>query len=204
MIDLGAVLQTAIILISGSLLYPTLVLLLVCFAWIVLYAGVFCAEWLERVRLEKCSPDALPALILDRPGARALPHRVRAYILTLQDLLAQDGTTELQVENLLQDVTLNLWKTIDRLRLIVRVGPALGLMGTLIPMGTGLAALGQGDMVKLSADLVIAFTTTVVGLASGMLAYFFFTIKRRWIEEDIKNLELSTELLVHQQGKIHP
>lgn len=202
MIDVGACLQTAIILISGSLLYPTLVLLLVCFAWIVLYAGVFCAEWLERVRLEKFRPQELPGIILDQTAANVLPHRVRAYIQTLKDLLAQTGTTEIQIENLLQEVTLNLWKTIDRLRIIVRLGPALGLMGTLIPMGTGLAALGQGDMVKLSADLVIAFTTTVVGLASGMLAFFFFTVKRRWIEEDIKNLELGTELLVGRQGKL--
>ncbi len=62
-------------------------------------------------------------------------------------------------------------------------------------MGTGLAALGQGDMTKLSSDLVIAFTTTVVGLAIGMAAFFFYTIKRRWMEEDIKNIQLAAEIL---------
>jgi biopolymer transport protein ExbB/TolQ len=61
-------------------------------------------------------------------------------------------------------------------------------------MGTGLAAMGQGDMVKLSSDLVIAFTTTVVGLAIGITAYFFYTVKRRWVEEDIKNMEMATEI----------
>ncbi len=203
MIDVGALLQTAVILISGSLLYPTLVLLLVCFAWIVLYAGVFCAEWLERARLAKCSPEELPDIILGGE-TRALPHRVRSYLQKLTGLLARDGANELQVENLLREATLNMWKSVDRLRIIVRLGPALGLMGTLIPMGTGLAALGQGDMVKLSADLVIAFTTTVVGLASGMLAFFFFTVKRRWIEEDLKNLELGTELLANYKGNSQP
>ncbi len=79
--------------------------------------------------------------------------------------------------------------------MIIRIGPSLGLIGTLIPMGTGLAALGQGDMTGLSSDLVIAFTTTVVGLAVGIVAYFFYTIKRRWVEEDIKNIELATEIL---------
>jgi biopolymer transport protein ExbB/TolQ len=79
--------------------------------------------------------------------------------------------------------------------MIIRVGPSLGLIGTLIPMGTGLAALGQGDMTKLSSDLVIAFTTTVVGLAIGIVAYFFYTIRRRWVELDIKNMELATEIL---------
>ena len=90
------------------------------------------------------------------------------------------------VENLLQETTLALWKSLDRLRILVRAAPSLGLIGTLIPMGTGLAALAQGDMTKLSTDLVIAFTTTVTGLAIGTSAFFFYTIRRRWIEEDIK------------------
>ena len=76
----------------------------------------------------------------------------------------------------------------------MRTAPSLGLLGTLIPMGTGLAALGQGDMTRLSTDLVIAFTTTVTGLAIGTAAFCFYTVKRRWIEEDIKNMELVTEI----------
>jgi biopolymer transport protein ExbB/TolQ len=68
-------------------------------------------------------------------------------------------------------------------------------------MGTGLGALSQGDMTKLSTDLVIAFTTTVVGLAVGITSYFFYTIKRRWIEEDIKNIELATEILAGNSFK---
>ncbi len=82
--------------------------------------------------------------------------------------------------------------------MVIRIGPGLGLIGTLIPMGTGLAALGQGDMTKLSSDLVIAFTTTVVGLAVGIVAYFFYTVKRRWVEEDIKNIELATEIIANK------
>ena len=50
-------------------------------------------------------------------------------------------------------------------------------------------------MTKLSSDLVIAFTTTVVGLSIGMAAFFFYTVKRRWIEQDIKNIQLTTEVL---------
>lgn len=66
-------------------------------------------------------------------------------------------------------------------------------------MGTGLAALGQGDMTRLTTDLVIAFTTTVVGLAIGTVAFFLYTIRRRWIEEDIKNMELATEMLMDDE-----
>ncbi|MGD9217403.1 MAG: MotA/TolQ/ExbB proton channel family protein, partial [Desulfobacteraceae bacterium] len=75
-------------------------------------------------------------------------------------------------------------------------------IGTLIPMGTGLAALGQGDMTKLSTDLVIAFTTTVTGLAIGTAAFFFYTVRRRWIEEDIKNMELATEMATSNMDRV--
>jgi hypothetical protein len=34
-------------------------------------------------------------------------------------------------------------------------------------------------MTQLASELVIAFTITVVGLALGMLAFFFYTVKRR-------------------------
>jgi biopolymer transport protein ExbB/TolQ len=68
-------------------------------------------------------------------------------------------------------------------------------------MGTGLAALGQGDMTRLTTDLVLAFTTTVVGLAIGTTAFVFYTVRRRWIEEDVKNMELATELAMEDEEK---
>jgi len=52
----------------------------------------------------------------------------------------------------------------------------------------------------LSQSLVVAFTTTVVGMALGLLAYFYFTIQRRWVEQDIKNVQLAAQLLM---GETH-
>ena len=126
---------------------------------------------------------------------------MRAYVSRLRELLqAEEDLREVRVESLLQDHILSLRPSLDRVRLVIRVGPSLGLMGTLIPMGTGLAALGQGDMARLSTDLVIAFTTTVVGLAQGTLAYCIYTVRARWAEEDAKEMELATEILTHSPG----
>ena len=200
--DIGALLKSFIYLIASSLLYPVLFLLVVLILWILVYAGSFFAEWLERIRLAKCSPEELPRIVRDPDSRRVFPQRVNEYLGILRRLLGNEGkSTEVQIENLLQEKTLNLWRSLDRIRMIIRIGPSLGLIGTLIPMGTGLAALGQGDMTKLSSDLVIAFTTTVVGLAVGITAYFFYTIKRRWVENDIKNMELATEILAGDFSK---
>lgn len=194
MMDIGALLKAFIYLISSSLLYPVLFLLVILTFLIIVYAGSFFAEWLERLRLKKCPPHDLPAVLRTDASSTMVSHRVNQYIKALHQTISEEGGSEAAVENLLHDRTLKLWKSMDRLRILVRAAPSLGLIGTLIPMGTGLAALGQGDMTKLSTDLVIAFTTTVTGLAIGTAAFFFYTVSRRWIEEDIKNMELATEM----------
>ena len=197
--DIGALLKSFIYLIASSLLYPVLFVLVVLIFWILIYSGSFFAEWVERVRLDKNKPGKLPELIREGNEKSHLPHRVNLFINQLKNLLSKNSRiVESEVENLLQDNTLLSLKSIDKLKMTVRIGPGLGLIGTLIPMGTGLAALGQGDITKLSSDLVIAFTTTVVGMASGLVAYFFYTIKKQWIAEDIKNIELSAEILTAQ------
>ncbi|MBI5589986.1 MAG: MotA/TolQ/ExbB proton channel family protein [Deltaproteobacteria bacterium] len=202
--DIGSFFSTIIYLISSSLLYPAQALLVVGFLCAVLYAGAFCAEWLERHRLKPCPAEALPEAIANGNDAGLLPHRVKNYVARLRRLLEGQKPTDTQIENLVQDATLSWWKSMDRLRIMVRLGPSLGLMGTLIPMGTGLASLGTGDMTRLSSDLVVAFTNTAVGLAVGMTAYCLYTIKRRWIEEDIKNMELATELLTNPRESDQP
>ncbi len=196
--DIGALLKTFIYIISSSLLYPVLFLLTILTIWLLVFTGSFFTEWISRSRKEDIPAEKLSKAMLEGSKHGKLDYRVLTYIKRLEALL--DGVEkipDIDVENLLQDTVLKILRSLDRIKMIIRIGPSLGLIGTLIPMGTGLAALSQGDMTKLSADLVIAFTTTVVGLALGMTAYFFYTVKRRWIEEDIKNIEFSTEILVN-------
>lgn len=190
----GALLKSFIYVIASSLLYPVLVLLVLLTAWIVVQAGGLVAEWLERVRLKPLSPGEVSGRETEGEG---MPHRVRAYLNDLGRILPPEGEAvrPLDIENLLRERVHHARRGLDRVRMVVRIGPSLGLIGTLIPMGTGLAALGQGDLSRLSSDLVIAFTTTVVGLAVGIAAYVFYTLRRRWVEEDVKNMQLVTEVL---------
>lgn len=204
MMDVGALLKAFIFLISSSLLYPDLLLLVILSLFTIVYAGSFFAEWLERLRLERCAPPELPAILAVGAPSRVVSHRVNRFITALRRIMREERDSDAAIENLLQETSLKLWKSMDRLRILVRAAPSLGLIGTLIPMGTGLAALGQGDMTKLSTDLVIAFTTTVVGLAIGTTAFVLYTVRRRWIEEDIKNMELATEMITsHMERTDH-
>lgn len=190
--DLTALLKSFIYLVSSALFVPVLLLLSLLFLWLLMYCGSFCSLWFLRKRLPP-SPDPLQALrVLE---FSVFPPHVQKVITKLL-ALKEEKARELAVMHLLRDCELQLWKSLDRLKMLIRIGPGLGLIGTLIPMGKGLAALSQGDLTRLSGDLVIAFTTTVVGLSLGLVSYFLFTVQRRWIEEDVKNMELAAEVLL--------
>lgn len=196
--DIRAVITSFIYLVASSLLYPVLLLLAVLVAWLLLQIGAFFAEWLERRRL--CFSMAEDLFNAKKHPLHS-PHRVSLYKTELTKLLKQSDVQELQIQELLQAHIHKANKSLDGLRMLVRIGPGFGLMATLIPMGTGLAALAKGDMTQLASELVVAFTATVVGLFEGMAAYFLFTVKGRWIEEDIRYMELITEMLT-ENGEI--
>lgn len=189
-----AFLTSFIYLVSSSLLLPMLLLLSLLTVWLVVYSGSFFALWLARKRIQP-PVNAIESLQAQRFDEFSGPVRAfsRAFVQARQAAMA-----DVAVINLLRDTEHRMWRSLDRLKLLIRIGPGLGLIGTLIPMGTGLASLSQGDLTRLSGDLVIAFTTTVVGMTIGLLSYFFFTIQRRWVEEDMKNMELLCEVSMRE------
>ncbi len=131
------------------------------FVWMLVYSGTFFRLWLERHRNGK-DPEGLPEKIRSGTWEGHLPLSVVRVVKKLTAL--KSGSDEVAVVNLLRDAEHGMWKSLDSLKMVIRIGPGLGLIGTLIPMGTGLASLGQGDLGQLSQDLVVAFTTTVVGM----------------------------------------
>ncbi len=185
----GALLQSIIYVISSTLLYPAMTILVISFVIIIVSCGSVLAEWADRARKEKLNPRIRDAIT----GTGLYSGRLGTVLDELQEILGSERPGWEQVEALWQDTRLRLWKKLDYLRILVRLGPSLGLMCTLIPMTTGLAALSQGDMSRLSSDLVIAFSTTVVGLAVGVTAYLLYTVRARWLEGDLETLQLVME-----------
>ena len=82
-----------------------------------------------------------------------------------------------------------------------KIAPTLGLMGTLIPMGPGLAALGTGDVTTLASAITIAFNTTVIGIGSGAIAYFASKLRRRWFGEYLANLDALMDAILDNIDK---
>ncbi len=80
-------------------------------------------------------------------------------------------------------------RRIERVDILARIAPMLGLMGTLIPLGPGIAALGRGEFEILARAVSVAFDTTVIGLAVGVLGFVLGRIRRRWYDRVIADLE---------------
>lgn len=93
------------------------------------------------------------------------------------------------VEDALTEYELGVQRRLDGTRLLVRAAPALGLMGTLIPLAPGLEALGRGDIGALADDLRTAFAATVIGLLVGTVAFALTLVRTRLYTEDLAALE---------------
>lgn len=78
---------------------------------------------------------------------------------------------------------------LERADLLARIPPMLGLMATIIPLGPGLAALGQGDPAQLASAVTVAFDATVLGLTAGIAGLVIGKLRRRWYEELLETME---------------
>ncbi len=80
-------------------------------------------------------------------------------------------------------------RRLERADLLARIPPMLGLMATIIPLGPGLAALGEGDPAKLASAVTVAFDATVLGLVAGIGGLVIGKLRRRWYEETLDAME---------------
>lgn len=79
---------------------------------------------------------------------------------------------------------------------LAKLGPMLGLMGTLIPMGPALTGLSQGDISSMAYNMQVAFATTVVGLFCSAVGFFIGQVKERWLFQEQAYLQCLLDLLI--------
>jgi biopolymer transport protein ExbB/TolQ len=95
----------------------------------------------------------------------------------------------------LADFEFGRQRRLGRTRLLVRSGPALGLMGTLIPLSPALEGLANGDVHALTNNLRVAFSVTVLGLFVGAIAFLLSLVRERVYGQDYSDLEYVASVL---------
>lgn len=195
--------------VANALRYPVIGLALAVLVVVVFQVGAFAIELAGRrgrsfARLERAAIQARAALEAGDGAAavRALTHVASdsAMHATLSELVAAWGRpgADDRAAKLLADFDLASQRRLERSRLLVRAGPGLGLMGTLIPLSPALAALGDGDVEQLAEGLRVAFGVTVVGILVGMLAFGLSLVRDRLYAQDHSDLEYVAAVLFDQ------
>lgn len=80
--------------------------------------------------------------------------------------------------------------------LIAKLGPMFGLLGTLIPLGPGIVALGKGDIKTLSESIGVGFDTTISGVIVAAICFAISYLRGLWYEGYTSTNEAVAESLL--------
>ncbi len=186
--------------VADALRYPVLIAALLAVIAVVIELGALFAELRKRrgrglPRLEQALAAIRDALAKGDNVTALTIARGLGYNGAMKDALAaiveQRSMPDAadRIAKRMAEYDYRSMKRLERTRILVRMGPALGLMGTLIPLSPALAALAEGDVQRLTDDLRVAFSVTVIGLLVGMIAFAVSLVRDRLYAQDYSDVE---------------
>ena len=162
--------------ISTGLLVPVIILLIVLFGRALLLIGSFFGQYLSVRKTEALLKTEFDQLTADNVATLAdrLPSTLNKSLVVqyIQQML-QHKDSEPHLQKLLADFDIAAAKDLATSKTLSKMGPMLGLMGTLIPMGPALVGLAAGDIGSMAYNMQVAFATTVVGLFSAAIGQHY-------------------------------
>ncbi|MDR2487200.1 MAG: MotA/TolQ/ExbB proton channel family protein [Clostridiales Family XIII bacterium] len=197
--------KEAIHTISAVLEIPAIFLLIAVVLVVVFECGSVLVEYFTERRGKRPDVPGVLERISGRERAEMLetlrgqPFRkglLRAFERLLTSTVVSEEERRLIAGQLLSQEEARLERRLSVTDVIARIGPMFGLMATLIPLGPGLIALGQGDTKTLSDSLLTAFDATVAGLAAAGVAFILSKVRKRWYKHDLTMLETVLEGVV--------
>ena len=177
--------------ISTGLLVPVIVLLIILFVRSLLLIGSFFGQYLSirktdallRKALDELTPDCIQHL------EKQFPEQSNAPIIRYMRQMLETRNSPAHVQRLLADYEIKADKDLALSKTLTKMGPMLGLMGTLIPMGPALVGLATGDISSMAYNMQVAFATTVVGMVIAAVGVITLQVKQRWYAREINDLE---------------
>lgn len=182
--------------ISTGLLVPVIVLLIVLFVRALILIGSFFGQYLTvrktDVLIRKAMED-IDTGNLQNFESR-LPEKGNSIVLIYMRRILNSRANNAMVRRFLDDFELAADKDLAISKTLTKLGPMLGLMGTLIPMGPALVGLSTGDIASMAYNMQVAFATTVVGLFSSAIGFMTQQVKQRWYLQELSYLEYIASL----------
>lgn len=203
-------LQEIMHIVAQSLMVPVMIILVLLIVFALYSVGSILVELITERRHFKVNMAADIKAIQDSsytnlPGVIESTGLLRKQKEALQVVVANMGLPEDDLFALarseVSSVDARYRKIVSRTDLVTKIAPMMGLMCTLIPLGPGIVAMGQGDVNTLSNSLLVAFDGTVAGLVGAVVAMIVSSIRKRWYNDYLVAMEsISTCILEKAQA----
>lgn len=190
--------------ISTGLLVPVVVLLIYFFIRAIILLIGFFAQYQTMYRTTSSLCKELNSLSIEDIDSLAerLPKNADATVRDFVSRLVAARDSEALREKILAEYELAAENDIATSKTLSKMGPMLGLMGTLIPMGPALVGLATGDIATMAYNMQVAFATTVVGLFAAAVGFITQSVKQRRYKRNITSLDFLSQFITENQTKI--
>ncbi len=197
------IISKALFWVANSLLIPDIIILLFLFGRSLLLIGSFYNQFMVKRRSDKAMNDKIKNINHTSVNElkAALPEKDNSlFIKYLRDLL-NNPANEAYSDFLISNFENEAEKDIALSKLLAKMGPVLGLIGTLIAMSPALVGLSAGDISGMAYNMQVVFATTVVGLVVSAIGLVTLQFKQRWYAKDVNNLDYVARVLIEKNAK---
>ena len=189
--------------VANSLLIPDIIALLLLFIRSLLLVGSFYNHFITKQKNDKLLNNLIQDLSAEKVEnlKSILPQKDNSlYIKYLRKLLSREPS-EAYSEYLISNFETEADKDLSVSKILAKIGPVLGLIGTLIAMSPALVNLSSGDVSGMAYNMQIVFATTVIGLVVSMAGLITLQFKQRWYSQESNHLFFISQILIEKSEK---
>ncbi|BES62330.1 MotA/TolQ/ExbB proton channel family protein [Dysgonomonas capnocytophagoides] len=187
--------------VANSLLIPDIIILLCLFVRGLLLIGGFYNQYMTKRKNDKILNDKIKGLTsssIDELKGLLPQNDNSLFIKYMRDLLTTTPS-EAYSDFLLSNFENEAEKDTSLSKMLAKMGPVLGLIGTLIAMSPALVGLSTGDIAGMAYNMQVVFATTVVGLVVSAIGLVTLQFKQRWYAKDVNNLDYVSRILTQKE-----
>ncbi len=189
--------------VANSLLIPDIIILLLLFGRSLLLVGSFYNQFINKQKNDKKLEELIKNLTPENIEIlkESLPQKDNSlYLKYLRNLLNREPNTAYS-DFLISNFEVDADKDISTSKMLAKLGPVLGLIGTLIAMSPALVGLSSGDISGMAYNMQVVFATTVVGLVVSAVGLVTLQFKQRWYVKETTNLDYVAQVLNQNLNK---
>lgn len=191
------IISKALFWVANSLLIPDIILLLLLFGRSILLIGGVYNQFMIKRKTDKSLSERIKTLTTENFDSlwEHIPSGINSlFVAYLKDLLTSPPSEDYS-DYLLSEFENRAEKDLSLPRMLTKIGPILGLLGTLIAMSPALVGLSTGDISGMAYNMQVVFATTVVGLVISAVGLVTLQLKQRWYAAELNKLDYVARIL---------